>query len=122
MLRAISAEFDSIDSAEAAATRIHLSGGKIKKIKIIPLAKKVRNEIHNTSSGILTDNRMMIPYSISTMNYAPSAIVIAGTAQPDYSSEEVPQRARMSITCENEMLKHIEQIIISMGGLSIRTS
>lgn len=102
MYSKISAEFDSIDSAELAAKAVKSAGG-IKRVSIYADPENFRPPV---------TGRLFEFTSFSTQN---SALPIAVKC-PDFSSN-FRRAATVEVVCESEYKSEVQHRLISKGGL-----
>lgn len=119
MLRTISAEFDSVNSAEIAA---HALKSQISGINEITIKSTHKPSIDDKTSVMsLTGN--LYPYN---NGYFGSQAIIAfpfmnqlTESQDSYDRNKDLYTAIMSITCSNECAKEVISMLTSHGGLKI---
>lgn len=125
MYRNISAEFPSIDEAEAVSRKIKHQIGNIERISIIS-----KNETINKYNpyGHINQFDMSIGGRILPFNYGfynsgvtPDLAQINNSIEDNFLNEiERKKSVILKINCRNDQLKAISSLLVSNGGLSIK--
>lgn len=111
MLKRVTAEFDSIDTAERAARLIKEATGGIENITITAAKRPIDRFLE---IGTPATNNFFPLFN----NNAAGGIAVSGEYQ-DGIYADIPQKAMMEVLCEMTAERTVMGIFTALGGLSI---
>lgn len=118
MIRKISSEFDSIDSAERAVAAIKKSIPDINRVSIKPKSNDngYNNDNNMYNSGFLgfTANGQFLPFGTNLYGMQP----VDKVSNPNSYSQ--PQEVILQIACANDEIKNVSSMLTNYGGLQIK--
>lgn len=116
MIRKISSEFDCVDSAEMAVSAIKSKINDISKISIRPKSNEANANSYQSKIGFFSYIPSIQLYPYGANLYAQQSLNNESTQ--NYNNER--REVILTISCTNDNIKNVSQMITSYGGLKIK--